>query len=1071
MADAVESPRAIARAQWETAQKIRADMTGKLQTIQSMKKEQGNVNYTAHFGEVEHAMPQLRLACMQVVFNDFEYAAAKKVEQALWQAHVLLNGEYRKALSRLKSQTQVVQRRKLDKLYRAFLKTSQSFYVVYIQRLSGRFYIPELRQAAYGTDFETKQAPSDEAIPSNPLRGLILKSCQTTLVHLGDLARYRCQAADKLSRTTFATALDYYGLANTLDPEDGLAHHQMAVLYQLQGQHLDIVYHFHRAVSTPKAHELALGNLEREFKGLENTSSSRKGPAKDPSEAMTTWFVRLHAYFFQGEQFSQQTELEQEVLHRMEFAMKNSDDDGTVIRRMILTNISAYDVASAKVQAQWTITGSQSCQFLLRFNIRTVLILLRLLRSCLREVTTDLGDMEEHSQEPLSSIDFGATLLSLLPLLRVYISWIYVVRADVVQYQDYLEPYVRDVYRLLAETLTSLIIYVELTHMVTSTKYLLPEDLDALGLRPLGDRKLPLFLQVEEVQGKAVPKRRKIRKPRQIVFGCRLPTQVEAVWRIRDIIYCGVLLAGSAKFPLAFGSEIVGGVSADRWVYIEETPTHIRTDEAALSRVLNILKLGDLKGDVETPPLQVSPGSPAVAMDPSSPQAPPSTRQAGQQSTANVETSKHAAESRVSETVAKPFYSDFSEDSEMKDMVNKLVDPVEDDRPQSSQTQEETSYGMNSSTAHDIFGRFITRSARQSPPHKAIPTLPWDYFYTPTPHRSNSQGQNQLAADGAYVPRSTAAQLDGLDSSSCLQHLASPYNQKLRDPYSSASQTETAAEDSFSKVPGRASEASASSTRRNSGVLESVEMSKNRVLESLTSALYAQHGMGMSPMHSPDSLSNAMGGSAMQPQRSTSGTSTSSYRMDTSSPRANLLAGSYALRSASRQEHYSNPQSPPGPPGLGWQQSVRGAGSQFPRVSSPLVNHSDDQIPATGQKLPPIGHKKTDSSGLLSPQWPTSLQESGSANPSSLAFSHSSSMYGGTPNPISAAPGRTAAGNGLAYNATMPLSVGEGQGNRVSSARVQNQMRDTIGSQKLSPYEQQILQLSLTGHGYQQRPK
>ena len=116
--------------------------------VKSLEKERGNANYTSSFENVERILAEMRLACMQAIFHDFEYADSKKIEGLLWSAHTYMNTEYRNIIGRLVAQNQVVQKRKLEKLYRDFMKTSQSFYRAYIQRLSGRFYIAELRQAA-----------------------------------------------------------------------------------------------------------------------------------------------------------------------------------------------------------------------------------------------------------------------------------------------------------------------------------------------------------------------------------------------------------------------------------------------------------------------------------------------------------------------------------------------------------------------------------------------------------------------------------------------------------------------------------------------------------------------------------------------------------------------------------------------------------------------------------------------------------------------------------------------------------------------------------------------------------
>jgi tetratricopeptide (TPR) repeat protein len=297
---------------------------------------------------------------MKVIFHDFEYAVAKKVENSLWQCHIYLNAEYRKTLGRLNTQNQIVQRRKLDKLYRGFLKTAESFYVVYIQNLYKRFSIPELQQFALGAQPQPTETSAEDVSPATPLRALVLKSCQMTLIRLGDLARYRCQLSDKVSKPNFDKALDYYSLANNLDPEDGSAHHQSAVLHQILDQHFEIVYHFHRAISVAKPHELAFNNLEREFKSPEGSVQARKGPVKDHLEAMATWFVRLHAFFFHGKLFSQQSELEEEVLHRVEMALKN-EGSNILLLKMILINMAAYDISTEKVKCKLRVNFNGSC--------------------------------------------------------------------------------------------------------------------------------------------------------------------------------------------------------------------------------------------------------------------------------------------------------------------------------------------------------------------------------------------------------------------------------------------------------------------------------------------------------------------------------------------------------------------------------------------------------------------------------------------------------------------------------------------------------------------------------------
>ncbi|KAI2466022.1 hypothetical protein F4781DRAFT_434844 [Annulohypoxylon bovei var. microspora] len=1037
----MESPRDKARASWGEAQKIRSDIVEKL-------SNRGTTETTSRFEDLEKTIAEFRLACMNVVANDFEYAVGKQVEYHLWQAHVNLNGEYRKVMSRLLSQNQVVVRRKLEKQYRGFLKISQSFYRVYIQQLSGRFYIPELHQVAYGTDIELPEPPSPDSKPPSQLRTMILKSCQITLVHLGDLVRYRCQMSEKLSNQNFDKAIAYYSLAHTINPDDGSAHHQLAVLYQLQGRHFDIVYHFHRSICVTKPSELGVSNLGREFKGLENSHAGRKGP-KDPCETMITWFLRLHAYFFQGEPFSQQAELEEEVLHRIELSLK-SDVDETILRKMMFINIAAYDIALDKVKSAWTMQGSQSAQFLLRFNIRTVLILLRVLKTGLLDesATSTTSESERGDQENAESpIGFSQLLIKLFPLFRIYISWIYISRADAKNYREFLEPYVSDVYRLLADTLTLLNATIGQATITTPSRYLLLEDTEALGLKPLSDRNLPLFSQAEGIPDLVdpnPPKKHKIRKPRQRVFGRQYKPHTEAIWRIRDIVYCGVLLAGSSTFPLTIGLKQLDGREIECWDFTIEPSQAASTDEANMLRVLNKLKLADTKAEPE----ESEQKAPDAALEDVN-----MAHHGEDETSPEPYNQSYKGKSVEEEAPSSLLDTDLSGDSEMVNMVNKLLDPLDDSRPQSSQTQGDTSYGMNTATANEVFGRLTTDSAQPSPASKAIPSLPWGYFYAPTPKHSGSQSNNQLSSDGDYVPRSAHGQLDGFDSSPYLSNLAITKTQAHRD----------AREQPAHESPRLSQGAPRFDNHQNKGSRDSLEISRSAVLDSLTSALYAQHGLN--PQPAQDSYTGRMGTSPyLGPQKTSA----------TNSPYLSKLGinqgSSYMERSASQHTAASNLQSPLG--SAGFSQPIRNSGGYqklpgpFENISSPFSNEGGFATPGS----------QTKANGRSAPgppqQYSPWSQEPARTN-STFSFSHPSSLFGGTPTVPQGGPPNTVFSNGNYYNASTPFGrLGPGHNNRDDPTRYRNQIKNYLGEEDASyDYDQKVLQSAWMDHDEMHRQK
>ncbi|KAI0834915.1 hypothetical protein F5Y06DRAFT_300103 [Hypoxylon sp. FL0890] len=1019
----MEGAKEKARASWADAQNIRSNIMGKVSSRDATK-------ITSRFEEAEQTFAEFRLACMNVINYDLEYAVSKKVEFHLWHAHTYLNSEYRKVMSRLLQQNQVVVRRKLEKQYRAFLKTSQSFYVVYIQRLSGRFFIPELHHVAHGTDIESTEIPAPDSTPPSNVRAIILKSCRDTLIHLGDLVRYRCQISEKLLNSNFDKALEYYGLADTIDPDDGSAHHQMAVLYQLQDRHLDIVYHFHRSISIAKPHEYGITNLERKFKALEKASAAKKGSISDKTETMITWFLRLHSYFFQGEPFSQQSELEEEVLHRLEISMR-SDADEAILRKMIFINIAAYDVALEKVKSSWTYQGSQSAQFLLRFNIRTVLILLRVLKAGLLDESATAPAPEgagEDEKDAESPICFSQTLMKLFPLFRVYISWIYVCRADANNYREYLEPYISDVYRLLADTLTLLNATIDQAVATTPSKYLLPEDLEALGLRPLSDRNLPLFVYAEELPDVNPPKKHKVRKPRQRVFGRKYQPWTEAIWRMRDIVYCGVLLAGSSSYPLTMAVTNLEGRDIECWNVEVEPSQRVSIDEASMARMLNKLRLGDMKANAEDSAPKVADNTAAkICGEDETDPTPQRDLNKGK-----------SVEERESSSLLD---TDLSGDSEMVNMVNKLLDPTDDSRPQSSQTQGETSYGMNTATANEVFGQFTTNSTQRSPVSKTIPSLPWGYFYEPTPQRSGSQTNNQLTSDGDYIPRSANGQLNHFNSS--------PYMGALG--VSASAQAHRNAREAIAHDPAGLSRGpSAFGNHQNKGSRDSLEMSRNAVLDSLTSALYAQHGLTPNNAQPSDSYTGRMSANPFIGQsKLTPGMSGAPFSAEASSPYLGTLGThlgpSYMERSASQRSAASNLQSPLGSAGFGQTIDQHGgyqdARSHSQNVSSPVGNEAG--FPPRSQGL--ANNRVAPGPPQQYSPWPQEPVRSGS----SFAFSHPSSLIGGTP-AAPAAPTNMIFSNGNYYNASNPFGrLGPGN-NRDDPTRYRNQIKNYLGEEDIT---------------------
>ena len=1006
---------------------------------------------------------------MQAIFHDFEYADSKKIEGLLWSAHTYMNTEYRNILGRLVAQNQVVQKRKLEKLYRDFMKTSQSFYRAYIQRLAGRFYIPELRQAAQHLEMQPTETPLRDASIPQRLREMLVKSCHSSLNHLGDLARYRCQASDKFSKTAFETALAYYCLANIVDPDDGTAHHQMAVLYRLSGQHLDIVYHFHRSISIAKPHPLALENLEKEYRTIRTSQNTRRPSAKNPSEALITWFVRLHAFYFDGNTFSQQKELEEEVLHRLELAMKPEGSDAALLK-IVLINIAAYSVAKTKITAAWTANASRHCQYVLLFTIRNIRILLRLVKEALQEDRGHPIESDKGSGE--SPIGFGPLLMNLLPLLRIYLAWIYVLRADLIEYRMYLEDHITVVYRLLADVLTTLNTFVAPAASTVQSQYLLAEDTETMGLSPLNDQRLPLFVHTQLVEGTDPPETGRIRKPTKQVIGRPYKPHTEAIWRIRDIICCGALLAGTAEIPLGLVSKTQSGAEFELWTYVDEPKTSNFVGEAGIDRILSKLNLGDVTQIAEhstqspcvqgTPdiqePLQPVPGALDGTPKALSPEAGP---EAGQMKPASTNTQGSGSA------------PDLSEDSEMVAMVNSLVDPSEGSHPASSRAQAEASYGMNSSTANEIFGQLASSPAQQSPVPKSIPSLPWNYFYSPSPHRPASQGPDMSITGDFYKPRTAGTMFQGFGSPQNAQNGSFWQGQVRQNPSRNEGYLRADAFGYPTIGMGRTSRDTPSDNAVSQNNGADPAATRKAAHESLASALYEKFGSArVNKQQQGTGLnSSPLSGNPLQQERPVLGNSMSPAIP--SSPGNTRTAANYIERPGSqlansvsafsRQAGMSDWQTPPDAAALQFDQQTH-------TKASPARN-------GLGVMQPPPGNWETSATPINSgsPQnYMSWLGQGSPATRSSLAFSNTSSLLMGTPTggvKQVAVSHLAAACNDNYPGSATAFGRGSGHVNREDSVQMRfpNPLNEVI-SKTGDPYDKQVFRASVTDESKQPRP-
>ena len=184
------------------------------------------------------------------------------------------------------------------------------------------------------------------------LRELILQSCHATLIRLGDLSRYRETELQTKTRN-WGPAIGYYDLATEMKPTSGASHNQLAVIALADENHLRAVYQLYRAVAIDEPHAAAKGNLGLEFKKILDRWQKQKlippEEARMPGVALQVWFLCFHAKCFQGVEFKEHGDLENEILGQLAVELKERSVD-SMLNKMTLINIAAEYVASVSIR-------------------------------------------------------------------------------------------------------------------------------------------------------------------------------------------------------------------------------------------------------------------------------------------------------------------------------------------------------------------------------------------------------------------------------------------------------------------------------------------------------------------------------------------------------------------------------------------------------------------------------------------------------------------------------------------------------------------------------------------------
>lgn len=314
----------------------------------------------------------MRTACQDFAFVDFDAATEARAETRLWEAHAKVNQKFRSFLAKFRDgdgKKKHVERRKAEKLYLEFIKSSMKFYRGYIQRLASHFRdVPEILEVAMKFSLESEFEPSyynrhsliqealsaEPIVPINDLRKKqIVRSCYLSLVQLGDLSRYR-ETELQTKERDWGPAKGYYQLAIKLDPHSGVAYNQLAVIALTDQDHLRAVYYLYRAITVHNFAPQAPGNLELEFKKI-RTRASQGLPisptAIEDDNGLSDHFIIYHSRCAERG-FVIGDDQQNEIFRRLADDLREKPFD-TRVRMFCLINIAAEDVTAQKARGKY----------------------------------------------------------------------------------------------------------------------------------------------------------------------------------------------------------------------------------------------------------------------------------------------------------------------------------------------------------------------------------------------------------------------------------------------------------------------------------------------------------------------------------------------------------------------------------------------------------------------------------------------------------------------------------------------------------------------------------------------
>ncbi|KAL9000012.1 MAG: hypothetical protein Q9169_001257 [Polycauliona sp. 2 TL-2023] len=512
--------------------------------------------------QIDPLLNEYRALYVDLIVNDCEDALRTPIEDRLWEAHIRINGRFRKQLGyfrHLKGKKKPVEQRKAATRYLRFLKASQRFYRGYIQKLATHTCgIAAINLIAQNFGLSGAiQAPEEGKQTTPELQHAVLRSCQKTLVHLGDLSRYRESELDaKGKQKNWAPAIGYYDRAIAINPSSGTPHNQLAIIARIQGKYTSTLYHLYRAQSATEPPPTATDNLALELKKLRETLQPAD-LAINGSDAPFTLskhiqrcFPLLHSCCFDAIALQEYVEIEDKVLGYLCEGLWTCTLSTEGVSMMVLSNIAADFVAGDRWQADpEEVRNEHAFKLIQRMNIQTYSSLLQ----------TVANDYCKCAQEGSRIETVTSTFRRLLPSLRYYSSWL-ISRAGLLSMHlgdSTMDCVLKDFWAVYTKTM-SLLLSAHKVNDLPRLEYLLEEDADIIGFRPLQEVQLQRKPSVIEAFA---------RRTRHSDLGYTpMSSDVEMQCRIRDILEDTHELVENNCVPLKYLVEEKRFIVVGDWI-------------------------------------------------------------------------------------------------------------------------------------------------------------------------------------------------------------------------------------------------------------------------------------------------------------------------------------------------------------------------------------------------------------------------------------------------------------------------------------------------------------------------